>query len=135
MSVNNLLEKLKYRKVRKNQWVAVCPAHDDSSPSLHITEKDDGRVLIHCYAGCGALDVLRAVNCNWSDLFPDTDQHYGAWRPRVDSAELDDFVVEIFEANVEQGKKVSPADKERYRKALMNGGKRNGFVDELLKQA
>jgi hypothetical protein len=41
-------------------------------------------------------------------------------------------VVEIYEAHVEQGTRVSKTDKQRYREALIRGGKRNGFVDEML---
>ena len=38
-----------------------CPAHDDTTPSLHVTA-GDGRVLVHCHAGCtqeAVLDTLR----------------------------------------------------------------------------
>ncbi len=28
-----------------------CPAHDDRHPSLSITERD-GKLLVHCHAGC-----------------------------------------------------------------------------------
>jgi DNA primase len=135
VSANDLLQNLKHRKIRDNQWVAVCPAHDDKSPSLHIAQKEDGRILIHCKAGCGANEVLGALGLDWSTLFPETDENFGAWRPRVQESKIDDFVVEIFEADIALGKPVSAADKERYRKALMNGGKKNGFIDELLKQA
>jgi hypothetical protein len=51
-------------------WVACCPAHDDKHPSLQITEKQEGIVLIHCFAGCGAAEVLDAVGLEFSDLFP-----------------------------------------------------------------
>lgn len=43
-------------------WLACCPAHDDRDPSLAIRDGDDGRVLVHCHAGCdqkGVIDVLR----------------------------------------------------------------------------
>jgi hypothetical protein len=37
-----------------------CPAHDDRRPSLSIRVGDYG-LLYHCFAGCDATDVLRAV--------------------------------------------------------------------------
>ncbi len=39
---------------------ACCPAHDDSTPSLSISP---GRktVLLHCFAGCDFIDIIRAV--------------------------------------------------------------------------
>jgi len=33
-------------------WMARCPAHDDHNPSLSIRDAIDGKVLVHCHAGC-----------------------------------------------------------------------------------
>lgn len=52
------------------RWYARCPAHDDKSPSLSIRETD-GKVLLHCFAGCFADDILAAVGVEWRDLYPD----------------------------------------------------------------
>jgi 5S rRNA maturation endonuclease (ribonuclease M5) len=41
-------------------WMARCPAHDDRNPSLAIREKD-GKVLVHCHAGCNQRDVIEAL--------------------------------------------------------------------------
>jgi hypothetical protein len=44
-------------------WVACCPAHDDQNPSLSINDGNDGRVLVHCHAGCeqpAVIDALKA---------------------------------------------------------------------------
>lgn len=51
-------------------WVARCPAHEDRRPSLSIAEGADGRVLLKCFAGCTAEDVVRAVGLRLADLFP-----------------------------------------------------------------
>lgn len=51
--------------------MARCPAHRDRHPSLRITEKPDGVVLLFCHAGCGAVDVLESVGLTFSDLYPD----------------------------------------------------------------
>lgn len=133
MSVKTILDRVKHRETKKDQWVAVCPAHSDNSPSLHIKEKDDGRVLIHCKAGCGANEILSALGLEFGDLFPDTEESFGAWRPKVSRSSLDDFVCEIWEADRRAGKPATASDKARYREALMRGGKRNGFLDELVK--
>lgn len=45
-------------------WLACCPAHDDREPSLAVRDGDDGRVLVHCHAGCEqkyVIDVLRGL--------------------------------------------------------------------------
>lgn len=48
-------------------YMALCPAHEDHNPSLCITEAD-GIILIHCFAGCRAVDVLKAVGLTFEDL-------------------------------------------------------------------
>jgi putative DNA primase/helicase len=40
--------------------MAKCPAHDDRNPSLSIREAD-GKVLLHCYAGCSQQDVINVL--------------------------------------------------------------------------
>ena len=37
-----------------------CPAHDDRSPSLSV-RPGRSRLLLHCFAGCSASDVLKAL--------------------------------------------------------------------------
>jgi putative DNA primase/helicase len=42
-------------------WTARCPAHDDQSPSLSITDTVDGKLLVYCHAGCGQAEVIHAL--------------------------------------------------------------------------
>ena len=51
-------------------YTARCPAHEDRTASLSLSEADDGRVLLHCFAGCGAGDVVAALGLSLGDLFP-----------------------------------------------------------------
>jgi 5S rRNA maturation endonuclease (ribonuclease M5) len=50
------------------EWVAQCPAHPDKNPSLSIREAD-GRILLHCHAGCSVESICEAVGIETSDLF------------------------------------------------------------------
>ncbi len=52
------------------KWQALCPAHDDRRPSLSIKEADDGRVLLKCWTGCGAAEIVSALGLSLADLFP-----------------------------------------------------------------
>ena len=52
-------------------WIARCPAHEDRTASLSIAEGDDGRVLMHCFGGCAAADVVGALGMTLGDLFPE----------------------------------------------------------------
>jgi hypothetical protein len=56
---------------RQRGWQALCPAHDDRHPSLHVAEGDDGRALLICYAGCSTEQILDALALRWQDLFED----------------------------------------------------------------
>lgn len=61
-------------KQTQSGWKARCPAHDDRNPSLSISESSDGKVLLHCHAGCSSEDVLRMSGLQQNDLFPDSCQ-------------------------------------------------------------
>jgi len=52
------------------KWAARCPAHGDNSPSLAIKETTDGTILLRCFAGCSAFEVVSAIGLELSDLFP-----------------------------------------------------------------
>lgn len=52
------------------QGRALCPAHNDKTPSLDYKETDDGTLLIICRSGCTALEVVHAVGLEMRDLFP-----------------------------------------------------------------
>ena len=41
--------------------VALCPAHDDKNASLSIRVAEDGRVLLHCFAGCSYSEIMAAL--------------------------------------------------------------------------
>jgi putative DNA primase/helicase len=48
-----------------------CPAHDDRQASLSVAEGRDGRVVLHCHAGCRTEDVIATLGLGWADLFPE----------------------------------------------------------------
>lgn len=61
MTAADIAQALGGRKTARG-WVVRCPAHNDRSPSLSIADAD-GRVLVHCFAGCeqeAVIDALRA---------------------------------------------------------------------------
>ncbi len=58
------------RETGHGKYVARCPAHDDKSPSLAIKNCGDGRILLHCFAGCETEDVLCALGLTFSDVMP-----------------------------------------------------------------
>jgi DNA primase len=59
MSADSIARALKARRSGAG-WMAKCPAHDDNNPSLSIRDAD-GKVLLHCHAGCGQREVIEAL--------------------------------------------------------------------------
>lgn len=72
--VENLILRLDKVKGRNGSWTARCPAHADKGPSLAVREGEDGRVLLHCFAGCETASVLGAIGMDMTDLFPPDDK-------------------------------------------------------------
>ena len=60
----------KVKQTGVSRWKACCPGHDDKAPSLSIREADDGKVLLHCWAGCTPADITAAIGLELRDLFP-----------------------------------------------------------------
>jgi 5S rRNA maturation endonuclease (ribonuclease M5) len=51
-------------------YMARCPAHEDGTASLSIGTGTDGRILLHCMAGCSPAAVTAAAGITMADLFP-----------------------------------------------------------------
>lgn len=66
------------RQRQPGQWSARCPSHADKGPSLSVRESTDGAVLLHCFAGCSAGDVVASIGLELHDLFPPREQLPGA---------------------------------------------------------
>lgn len=55
--------------------MALCPAHQDKTPSLSIREAD-GKILLHCWTGCSAVEVVEAIGLTINDLFESPLAHH-----------------------------------------------------------
>ena len=67
--MNNFLSRLEGVRQSGDGYIAKCPSHDDRSPSLAVKVADDGNILINCFAGCSALEVVESLGLSLSDLF------------------------------------------------------------------
>ena len=118
MKAEKLLERLEMvRKTGTGKWIARCPAHDDGTPSLSVTEIESGnRLLIHCHGGCGALDVLQKIGLDWSSLYPDdSDNRYRPlYRSNQDQRAIDDMIVAIAQAKRDKGERLNEVDKQAF---------------------
>ena len=114
MKADLIIERLEHcRATGPNRWIARCPAHKDSSPSLVITQPDSERVLIHCHAGCSAGDILDSLGLDWGALMPDKDSSFSATRiTRKDAPIVDEMMIEISRSMLARGERMSEMDKQ-----------------------
>lgn len=75
MNAVEIARALNGRELSTGGWSAKCPAHDDSSPSLSISEGVKGP-LVCCHAGCEQTAVIDAL------------RDRGLWQERDDSIPL-----------------------------------------------
>lgn len=70
MSIQNILARLdKVRSTGQDKYRACCPSHQSQGQTLALRELDDGRVLLHCFAGCSPVEVMESIGMSISDLF------------------------------------------------------------------
>jgi len=52
-------------------WRSRCPSCGGKSEKVSIAEAENGAVLLHCFGGCKASEVVQAVGLALGDLFPE----------------------------------------------------------------
>lgn len=74
MKIDEIASVLKNVRKAGNGYSALCPVpgHDDRNNSLSLGEGDDGSILVKCFGGCSAEDVVKSLGLELTDLFPDT---------------------------------------------------------------
>jgi hypothetical protein len=78
-----MLSRLTQVKGRNGNYVACCPAHEDRKPSLAVKE-EDGKIILHCFAGCSVENIVGAVGMDMTDLFPPKEKvDYARPAPKV----------------------------------------------------
>jgi len=70
LDINDILSRLERVKGGHGQWTALCPAHNDKHNSLSVATGQDGRILLHCHAGCSVDSIAGALGLSVKDLFP-----------------------------------------------------------------
>lgn len=128
----------KVKQTRSDAWQACCPAHDDRSPSLNIRLADDGKLLVKCWSGCGAADIVAAVGLELSDLFPKRERDTWSrpvapsqrWIPRdvLSSLAGEALIVLLAAEHLHSGKPLPTADTDRLAVAV---GRLRGAAKEV----
>ena len=123
--LDQFLGRLERVKASGRGYIARCPAHEDKTASLSITAGDDGRVLMHCFAGCRAADVVAAAGLEIGDLFvkrPTADMSFteraalkeyarqAQWKAALNCLALEATIISIAAQEMRQGKKLDADD-------------------------
>lgn len=123
MDVEDFVSRLEGARGRNGSWVARCPAHRDRSPSLTVRGLPDGRILLHCFAGCETAAVLEAMGLTFGDLFPQKLGEFRRERPAFTALEAlralthESSVIALCASEVADGRPLSAEDAARARVA------------------
>lgn len=121
MSADQLLSRLEnVKRTGTGRWIARCPAHADKRASLSVRELEDGRILVHDFAGCSVQEVVTAVGLDMAALFPEREIHHGKPERRpIPAADIlrciafEALIVSAAAAAVLAGEPLSSVDRER----------------------
>lgn len=83
MRTPDLLARLKGVQGGSGRWKARCPAHNDNTPSLSVSDGKDGRVMLKCHAGCETSAIVTALGLELRDLFDDATQNGNGVRTQI----------------------------------------------------
>ena len=111
-----------YRQTGPDSYLSCCPAHRDKSPSLSIKGLPDGRVLLHCFAGCSWDEILFVMDMEPKDIMPAND-NYKPLRSSVKAGEsrfINDMTLLIAQSALDRGERLSESDKEAVLKAKLD---------------
>lgn len=126
-----LLQRLDGVQKSGNGWRSLCPACGGKSRKVAIAERE-GRVLIHCFGGCPAIEVLGAVGLGWPDImpprtWPDSPEEQRAqrraireagWSSALSVLALEAKVALIAARELAKGQPLSDADDDRLLQAV-----------------
>jgi len=123
-----LLPRLDKLHGSNGKYHARCPAHDDRNPSLSIREGSDGRVLIHCHAGCDVAGIVESLGLTLGDLFPDDTR--AKPHPREQDFEEEKIILRIAKNAYKQGLTLDPIMMNRVELAMhrVKTGKQLGII-------
>lgn len=114
----NVLDKLKQcKEVRRDEWRALCPAHDDHTPSLAIKD-NNGVLLLKCWAGCSIDAICSALSIEKTALF-DSDLADTPDRPRLNLREVytglshEFLILSLFFSDMAKGANNGELERER----------------------
>lgn len=130
-----LLNRVEYlRTAGEDRWRCKCPVHGGNTrDSLSIKFCEDGRVLIHCFAGCEPLEILKVCGLEMIDIMPERITHNATpqekrkwreaatmrdWQKARSSIQHEARVIWVAGKQIIDGKSLNDVDDKRLDQAL-----------------
>lgn len=123
----------KWRRLNDHSFVACCPAHNDNSPSLAITDKGD-RTLVYCRSGCTQRQVIAALEAEGLWLTSNSTQ-----RPAINPCSLSEdelltyWLISVCEPKRPREIPFSESEIEEYCKAVEIVKKHKFYLERAAK--
>mgnify|MGYP002624125532 CR=1 FL=1 len=120
MWYDQVLDRLdKVRRRGEESWIACCPVHNDTNPSMTVSVKDR-KLLMYCFS-CGTKgdSVVESRRLSTRSLFEDTkkfdsDPHYLLKKTQKDN----DFLIAIYQISKRNGQRIRYKDHKAYMEAM-----------------
>ena len=130
MNAQDFVSRLqKVKSKGPDKWMACCPAHEDHDPSLSVAVSPGGKILLKCWTGCSALDVVHAMGLTLSDLFEQpldyeppmafAQREMKERQQRQSRIDRERMVLALAQSDRQAGKRLSQVDLERERRAFL----------------
>lgn len=132
-NVEILLARLEQVRQYGQGWRAKCPSCGGRSrDKVSIATGGDGRILLHCFSGCSAAEVVQAAGLQLGDLFPERlapespeDRRrmrllarQAGWGAALETLEFEARIVLIAAAELDAGKPLAEDDRARLALAM-----------------
>jgi hypothetical protein len=75
MVLIDVLAKLSKVRKKRDGYTALCPSHNDKSPSFSIREAGD-KILVKCFGGCSTEQICGSLGIEIKDLFTNADSKF-----------------------------------------------------------
>ncbi len=106
--LNTLLSHLEHVSKRGGGYRARCPAHGGKNTgTLSVSETDEGKILIKCWVGCSALEIVSSIGLELTDLMPErlshhsTPEHRRKWKQDAIHRDWTEFLnIAAYEMNI-----------------------------------
>lgn len=138
--MSEILQHLDGLKKTGSGYLAQCPAHKDNDPSLTVSIQGDGKVLLHCFAGCSVHDILGSLGLPYSVLFGDDNFDYQLNQKNkktlFDRKQFmrDYIIAKVAEADALNGKKLNSTDTATAKASIDRLNKYNFDADEVYRK-